>query len=193
MTPSTNIPITPESNAVISPRMNVVAASRQDSQLSSGGQSVDQELAQSYSRQNSVMSGVEGGGNNPSQPEEDSNRVSPLQVESILGIKNDQPIDPILVGVQQSSPLSGSVRDGGGGGVGSALNSPHTQTPLGSALNPNIVVGMQDGRSPAPGRPEILGFPARSPSFRSTGENQPSPLTEDGKTVSFLIIFFSLP
>ena len=167
--------MTPESNnAVMSPRVGAV---RQDSQLSSGRG--EQEASQSYPN---VM--IPGSTANSSQSEEeDKSRTSPLHVESILGIKIDQPIDPLLVGVQQQpSPLSNSVRDGGGSG----LNSPHTQqSPLGSTLNPNVIGGVQDGRGP--GRPDMLGFPVKSPSFRSSiGENQPSPLAEDGKTVSLL-------
>lgn len=170
MTPSTNLPVTPESGLVVSPQVSMTGAARQDSQLSSSGQSMDQDSSQPYSRQNS--SRVKGDGSNPSQSVEDGSHVSPLHVESILGIKDDQPIDP---------PLSNSRRDAGGG-TGSNVNSPHTQSPLGSMLTPNVV----DGQSPVPtpGRPELLGFPAKSPSFRST-ENQPSPLTEDGKTVSW--------
>ncbi len=195
LTPSTNLPMTPESGSVHSPRVNAapsMTAARQDSQLSSSGQSMDQD---SYSRQNSsVAVGVKGGVATPSQSEGDTSRGGiPLPVESILGIHDDPP----LVGVQQSSPpLSNSLKGGaaGGGGAksdGSNLSSPRAiHSPLGGGgggsggmLTPNVVVGgVQDGRNPAPGRPELLGFPARSPSFRS--ENQPSPLTEDVKMVS---------
>ena len=142
-------------------------------------------MSQSYSRQNSIMDGADSAtnANPPSQAmREVRNRASPLHVESVLGIQNDQPVEvPLVSNVQQSSPLSNSVRDGGG--TGSGMNSPHTQSPLGNTLNPNVVPGLQDGRSPAAGRPDFLGYHARSPSFR--GENQPSPLTEDGKTVSY--------
>ena len=204
MTPSTNIPVTPESGSVLSPRVNaapavVAAATRQDSQLSSSGQSMDQD---SYSRQNSSLGtvGVKGGVSTPPQPEEDNSRGGiPLPVERILGIQDDHPIDPPLV--QSSPPISNSLRGGAGGGGSksgsSNLSSPHaTHSPLGSGggsaggggmLTPNVVVGgVQDGRSPAPGRPELLGFPARSPSFRP--ENQPSPLTEDSKIVSVMSV-----
>lgn len=180
VTPSTNLPITPESNSVLSPQVNVTVATRQDSQLLCGGGGRDQDA---NSRQNSTVApGAKDDGPNP--PPKDSNQ---FPVESILGIEGNHPIDPALVGVKQlSSPMSNSLRDGGGGGggdgPGSNLNSPHTQSPHGM-LTPNIAaMGMQEGgRSPGPGRPDLLGFPARSPSFR---ESQPSPLTEDGKTVS---------
>ena len=186
MTPSANHPMTPESGAVLSPRVNATAA-RQDSQLSSGGQSMDQDS--NYSRQNSSVAGGAGmKGGAVTTPEEDGGGRGksgvPLPVENVLGMEAP------LVGVQQSSPpLSNSLRGGGKSG-GSNLSSPHAaaQSPLGGSgsglLTPNVMAGgMQDGRSPAPGRPELLGFPARSPSFRS--ENQPSPLTEDAKMVSW--------
>lgn len=185
MTPSTNLPMTPESSSVLSPRVggasSVGAAARQDSQLSSSSQSMDQD---SYSRQNSSLGteGVKGGVS------------TPPHVDRMVSIQDDHSIDPPLVGVQQSSPkVANSLRPRSKSG-GSNLNSPHTtQSPLSSGggggggggmlTPPNVVVsGMQDGRNPAPGRPELLGFPARSPSFHS--ENQPSPLTEDAKIVS---------
>jgi len=173
MTPSANLPVTPDSNLVVSPQ---VGAARQDSQLSSSSQSMDQD-SQHFSRQNSTVP-VARSSTDSSVSKQSDERASPLHVESILGIKDDQPIDP---------PLSNSMRDAapGGGGSGSNINSPHTQSPMGGMLTPNVVVGMEDGQSPAPGRPELLGFPAKSPSFRTT-ENQPSPLAEDGKSVSGL-------
>lgn len=166
-------PVTPESGpAMISPQVSVTGPTRQDSQLSASGQSEQDASQQSYSRQNSAVPGVKGDAPNTPHPAEGGGtRVSPLQVESILGIKGDQP------------PLSNSIREGGGSG--SKVNSPLTQSPLGGNVTPNVVAGMQDGQSPAPVRPELLGFPAKSPSFRSI-ENQPSPLTEDGKSVSYL-------
>ena len=192
--PSTGtLPMTPESNSVLSPQVNVTAATRQDSQLRCGGGGGGGGDQNTNSRQNSTAPGAKEDGLNPppSSAKEDGNR---FPVESILGIDGDHPIDPALVGVKQlSSPMSNSLRDSGGGGgaggggggdgPGSNLNSPHTQSPHGM-LTPNIAAaGMQEGgRSPGPGRPDLLGFPARSPSFR---ESQPSPLTEDGKTVSF--------
>ena len=184
MTPSANLPMTPESGSVLSPQVNAAATTpaRKDSQLSSSSQSMDQET---YSRQNSSsMGGTKGGVATPSQSEDDggSNRTGiPPSVDSLLGIQDEAP----LMGVQQSSPLSNSLRSGGGKSGGSNLSSPHTtQSPHGAGmLTPNVVVGgSQDGRSPAPVRPELLGFTARSPSFRS--ENQPSPLTEEAKMVS---------
>ena len=176
MTPSSSLPTDAGPGMVISPQISVTGPARQDSQLSAGGQSMEQdESQQMYSRQNSaVAGGVRGGAANTPHQSEEGSRVSPLQVESILGIKGDQPVDP---------SLSNSMREGGGGG--SNVNSPHTQSPHGGGSGgiPGVAQGIQDGKSPAPGRPELLGFPAKSPSFRSM-ENQPSPLTEDGKTVS---------
>lgn len=174
VTPSGN-PMTPESSSVISPQISVTAAARQDSQLlCAGGQGVNQERnCTPYSRQNSAVSGAKDARSNPSQSVVEEGN-GPFQVESILGIKSDDS------GVKQSSPVSNSLRDGSGGGegTGSNLNSPHAQ------LAPNTGMGAQEGgRSPAPGRPDLLGFPARSPTFRG-GDKQPSPLTEDGKTVS---------
>lgn len=182
-TPSTNLPMTPESTSVISPQISVTAATRQDSQLlCPGGQGVDQAPGNQgtpYSRQNSAALRAKDG-RSQSTTEENSNRVNPLQVESILGIKSDHPVDSRTVGASQSSPPVGnSLRDAGGGeGSGSNVNSPHPQSPMGGMLAPSVAVGPQEGRSP---RPDLLGFPARSPSFR---DKQPSPLTEDGKTVS---------
>ena len=75
--------------------------------------------------------------------------------------------------------MSNSLRDGEGSR--SNMNSPLTQSPAGSMLTPNV---MGEGRGMAAGRPDLLGFPVRSPSFRGGGEKQPSPLAEDGKTVS---------
>lgn len=175
VTPSGN-PMTPESSSVISPQISVTTATRQDSQLlCAGGQGANQEDNRiPYSRQNSTVPGAKDSHSNPSQSviEEDN---GPFQVESILGIKSERPVDSGAK--QSSSPVSNSLRDGGEG-AGGNLNSPHTQLPPGTGM------GTQEGgRSPAPGRPDLLGFPARSPSFRG-GEKQPSPLTEDGKTVS---------
>lgn len=207
-------PVTPEGSALggggpgaapgISPQISVTGPARQDSQLSStggggSGQGLEQQqqqqqdaASQQYSRQNSaVPPGVKGDASQPPS-QEDRSRVSPLHVESILGIKDNQPIDP---------PLGNSLREGGGGGgggVGSNVSSPHTQSPHGDAagggsgggggngamLVPGGVAaaGGQDRQSPAPGpgRPELLGFPAKSPSFRG----QPSPLAEESKSVS---------
>lgn len=119
----------------------------------------------------------------------------PMQVENILSIRNDQAINPnhpiasapLMRGIQQSpstssSPLANSMR-GGGDGEG-VLGSPHMASPLSGSLNPSVMAEMQDRRSPVPGRPELLHFPVRSPSFR--GESQLSPLTEDSKKVSCL-------
>lgn len=135
-----------------------------------------------YSRQNSAIpGGKDAHSNNPSQPSsEEDNR--PFKVDSILGLKGDRPADSGAK--QSSSPMGNSLRDGISEG---GLNSPHTQSPMtGSLLTPSTGgVGTQEGgQSPAPGRPDLLGFPTRSPSFRG-GDKQPSPLTEDGKTVSF--------
>lgn len=213
MTPSGHLPMTPEPVSLISPQQMKKAALRQDSQLSSAsGQSMmDQEWnAQSYSRQNSLMQQQQqhGGGSrevghrvaatinssttSPLGEGGNGNRTGePLQVENILGIRNDQPVDPNHLigpgphvgGIQQSSstsssPLANSMRGGDGEGV---LGSPHMGSPLGNALNPSAVTDVQDQRSPAPGRPERLGFPVRSPSFRSESQ---SLLTEDRKNVS---------
>lgn len=190
MTPSTNLPMTPESNAGVSPRLApsgatptasaaTAAATPAHPESSTAGGAAGME-GQSFSRQNSSLAGRGGGGgegNSSPCPKRDRSQAN-LHVESILGIKDDQPINsPLVSAVQASSPLGNSVKDGsgGGGGGGSAANSPHLQSPLGGMLAPNVT---------APGRPDLLGFPVRSPSFRS--ESQPSPLTEDGKTVSSL-------
>ena len=131
----------------------------------------------SHSSSTSPLGG--GGGGDGSKTSE------PLLVENILGIRNDQPINPnhppLMGGIQQSpstssSPLANSIR-GGADGEG-VSGSPHIASPL----NPSVMTEMQDRRSPVPGRPELLRFPVRSPSFRS--ESQLSPLTEDIKKVS---------
>lgn len=179
VTPSTNLPMTPESSSVISPRIRVAAATRQDSQLL-----CPQEGNHTpYSRQNSAVPRAKEDHSQPATVEDGSNRVSALQVESILGIKGDHSGKGSTPAGHSSSPVSNSLRDDGGEGSGSNVNSPHTQSPMGGTLTPNVAVGAQEGRSPAPGRPDLLGFPARSPSFRG-GDKQPSPLTEDVKTVS---------
>lgn len=185
-TPSTNLPMTPESSSVISPQISVTAATRQDSQLLCPGASQDGNRTP-YSRQNSAVSRAKEDRSQPPTEEDGGNRV-PFQVENILGIKSDHSGAGSAPTGQPSPPVSNSLRDSGGGeGPGSNVNSPHTESPLGSTLTPNVVLGAQEGRGPAPGRPDLLGFPARSPSFRG-GDKQPSPLTEDGKTVSYQII-----
>ena len=224
LTPSSHHPMTPESGSLVSPPQpgSKKAALRQDSQLSSssGHNMMDQE--QSYSRQNSLAhqqqgkpqpqatdgsSSQEAGlgrtnasmnsalprtdGGDPGRTSKDN-----LQVEGLLGIKNDQLVNtmvpsPRLGGVQQSSstsssPLANSARGGGLDGEG-VLGSPHVESPRNATMNANVVSDMHDRQSPAPApaRPDLLGFPVRSPSFR--GENQPSPLTEDTKNVSNLV------
>lgn len=130
----------------------------------------DPELMRTFSHQNSEISSKSGGANDASQ-NSSSSRVSPFQVESILGIKNDKPIEPVspMVGMQQS-PAGGalqhqgsyaesvnSLRDGSTG-----LQSPHGPPMYG----PGMVNSQQDGAgqstvAPSGGRPDSLGFYGR--------------------------------
>ena len=115
------------------------------------------------------------------------------------GMKNDQmtvmAASPNLMGsgTQQSSsasssPLANSTRSlgGGGGGLDNDLvsGSPRMDSPHNSVTLNATTAGTvgSERQSPAPARPDLLGFSIRSPSIR--GEKQPSPLTEDTKNLS---------
>jgi hypothetical protein len=153
-------------NAVMSPALTGVVA-HQDS-LGTGN---DPELMRTFSRQNSEIPS-KSGANDASQTNS-SSRVSPFQVESILGIKNDKPIEPVspMVGMQQS-PVGGalqhqgsyaesvnSLRDGSTG-----LQSPHGPPPP-PMYGPGMVNSQPDGAgqntASSGGRPDSLGFYGR--------------------------------
>ena len=160
-------------NAVMSPTLAGVVA-HQDSL---GGGANDPELMRTFSQQNSEMAPSKGG--TEASQNNTSNRVSPFQVESILGIKNNKPIEPVspIVGLQPS-PVAlqhqgsfaesvNSLRDGSTG-----LQSPHA--PL---YGPGIM-NSQDGggQNAAPGRPDSLGFYGRG-----AMETRSSPSLLEGK------------
>ena len=94
-------------------------------------------------------------------------RVSPFQVETILGIKNDKPIEPVspLVGVQPS-PVGALQHQGsyGEGGANSIRDgSTGLQSPRGPLYGGQGMVNSQDGNMNATsGRPDSLGFYGRS-------------------------------
>ena len=150
-------------NAVMSPALAGVVA-HQDS-LGAGN---DPELMRTFSRQNSEIPSKSGA--NDASQNNSSSRVSPFQVESILGIKNDKPIEPVspMVGMQQSpagalqhqgsyAESVNSLRDGSTG-----LQSPHGPPVYG----PGMVNSHQDGAgqnaASSGGRPDSLGFYGRS-------------------------------
>lgn len=92
---------------------------RQDSAMSA-----ESELLQSLSRQNSDAASL---GENPLGNTGPA-RVSPFQVESILGIKDDKPIDSL----GEHQPKGNSEGLSMGGREGSAIQSPQGQmTPFG--------------------------------------------------------------
>ena len=171
------------SSAVLSPALAGVVA-HQDSL---GGAANDPELVQ-FSQQNSEVSSKSGSGgvalaNEASQNSSSGgSRVSPFQVESILGIKNNKPIEPVspMVGVQPSTPVGtlqhqgsygegmNSLRDGSTG-----LQSPHP--PL---YGPGVVNSQDGGQNATSGRPDSLGFYGRGGL-----EAQASPSLLEGKVL----------
>ena len=159
-------------NAVMSPALAGVVDSL-------GGAGNEPELIRTFSRQNSEMVPSKGG--SEASQNNSGSRVSPFQVETILGIKNNKPIEPVspIVGLQPS-PVStlqhqgsfgegmNSLRDGNTG-----LRSPHA--PL---YGPGVM-NSQDGgggQNAVPGRPDSLGFYGRGPV-----ETQSSPSLMEGK------------
>ena len=179
--PSPVAPHTPDvptpggsNTAVLSPSLAGVVP-HQDSL---GGAS-EPELMRTFSRQNSEMPSKSGGvlGNEGSQ--NSSSRVSPFQVESILGIKNNKPIEPVspMVGVQPSpvgalqhqGSFPESVNSLGDGNTG--LQSPH-----GPPYGPGVVNSQDGGQNTTSGRPDSLGFYGRG-----AIETQSSPSLMEGK------------
>ena len=163
-------------NAVMSPALAGVVA-HQDS-LGGGN---DPELIRTFSRQNSEIPSKSG--SNDASQTNSSSRVSPFQVESILGIKNDKPIEPVspMIGVQQSpvgalqhqgsyAESVNSLRDGSAG-----LQSPHGPPMYGPGM-----VNSQDGggqnTAASGGRPDSLGFYGRGGM-----DTQSSPSLLEGK------------
>ena len=174
-------------NAVMSPALAGVVAQHQDS-LGSGN---DPELMRTFSRQNSEIPSKSG--TNDTSQNNSSSRVSPFQVESILGIKNDKPIEPVspMVGMQPSpagtlqhqgsyAESVNSLRDGSTG-----LQSPHGPPMYG----PGMVNSQQDGAgqntAPSGGRPDSLGFYGRGGM-----ETHSSPSLMEGKVCYLLHCVF---
>ena len=152
---------------------------RQDSQLSAA----ESELLQSFSRQNSEA----GPGPIPENPlghVPAPARVSPLQVESILGIKDDRPAERVSDSGHSNSsglgPMSG--RDG------SALQSPpgNQVTPIEEhpavSKSNSSTEAVQNAHSNSSGRPESIPL-IQSPTFGSHG-NQASPSVIEETTVA---------
>ena len=167
-------------NAVLSPALAGVVT-HQDSL---GGTGNEPELMRTFSGQNSDMVPSKGG--SEASQNNSSSRVSPFQVETILGIKNNKPIEPVspMVGLQPS-PVSALQHQGNfGEGVNSlrdsnaGLQSPHA--PLYGAG----VMNSQDGggHNATPGRPDSLGFYGRGPM-----ETQSSPSLMEGKVCACIV------
>ena len=154
----------------------------------------DPELMRTFSRQNSEIPSKSR--SNDASQNSSSSRVSPFQVESILGIKNDKPIEPVspMIGVQQSpvgalqhqgsyAESVNSLRDGSTG-----LQSPHGPPMYGPGM-----VNSQDGGGPGQntaasgGRPDSLGFYGRGGM-----DTQSSPSLMEGK-VHYSVCVYILP
>lgn len=187
MTPSSNIPPTPDAStpvgggAVLSPPLNPPSSfgERQESQMSTDAES---ELIQSLSRQSSdaLSENPLGSGGAPAQ-------VSQFQVENILGIRNDKPMNS-----------SEHQQAGGSGGANTMefeqMNS--LQSPAGEGTTPfrehpqaqpvNRGPGFNDsseqGKASVGGgvgdRPEFLAI--QSPAFSPLDSHVSPSLSEDG-------------
>jgi len=190
MTPSSNIPPTPDASTpvgggtVLSPPLNPPSSfgERQDPQMSTDAES---ELIQSLSRPSSDTIGESPlGSGGPA-------RVSPFQVENILGIRNDKPVN------------SGEHQQTGGSGGGTntmefeRMNS--LQSPAGEATTPfrehpqaqpakrgaRFNDSSEQGKASVGGnvgdRPEFLSI--QSPVFSPLDSHVSPSLSEDGMAV----------
>ena len=189
MTPSSNIPPTPDAltpvggTAVLSPPLNPPGAfgERQDSQMSGDAES---ELIQSLSRHNSDTGMISENPLASSGPA----RVSPFQVENILGIKNDKPVDSVGEDHRQAGNSSAmevermnSLQSPGEEVSPFGDHHPVQNARRGGAVNENSERGKQSIESNAGERPEFLAI--QSPTFGPL-DSQPSPsLSEDGTAV----------
>ena len=184
MTPTANLPATPDastpvgSSNVMSPPLKPPPpfVDRQDSQISAA----ESELLQSLSRQNSEAGPL------PENPlsHVPPARVSPFQVESILGIKDDKPADRIV----DSSQLNKTNIGQASGQDSNAMQSPPNSqvTPFGEhpsvSRSNSSAEAVQNAHSNSSGRPDSIPL-VQSPSFGSHG-NQPSPSVSEETTVA---------
>ena len=180
--PSGNVAHTPEAvatpvgaaSSVLSPQMQGPSSqqpAQQDLQLSSAPS--EPELVQSFSQHSMSSSNdlVAAGGRGTGE----NRGVSPFQVETILGIKNDKPIDavhplvrmPSSVGLQHQSSLSNSV------GVQSPCDASHVEAfPVHTDGSTSGVRNSQENQ--ALRRPGSLGY-------LSPCTDNPSPVTATEK------------
>lgn len=169
----------------MSPPLNPPSAfgERQDSQMSADAES---ELIQSLSRHNSDTGMLSENPLASSGPA----RVSPFQVENILGIKNDKPVGSVGDEHRQTDNSGANVME-----VErmNSLQSPDEEVPpfgdhnqvqnarRSSVFNENSERGKQGVESNMGDRPEFLTI--QSPTFGPL-DSQPSPsLSEDGTSV----------